>query len=123
MIESVKDWLYYCLQDQSPHGTKIRDLVLERFFLATKVLSIRKEISIIKQERNKILHEYWEYYKKLVASCSTHEITLRNLNLHFYEGLLPLERRITDAVNGGAISEIEPEDGKNLISKMAINSR
>ncbi|XP_043817385.1 uncharacterized protein LOC122725032 [Manihot esculenta] len=62
-------------------------------------------------------------YKKLIASCPKHGITPKQLNLHFYEGLLPLERRIIDAASEGAIAEMEPEEGKTLISKLAANSR
>ena len=102
---------------------QIRDLLLERFFPVTKASSIRKEISGIKQRKNETLHEYWERYKKLIASCPKHGITPKQLNLHFYEGLLPLERRIIDAASGGAIAEMEPEEGKTLISKLAANSR
>ncbi|XP_043807665.1 uncharacterized protein LOC122722077 [Manihot esculenta] len=103
LIESAKDWLYYLPPSSITTWVQFRDLFLERFFLATKASSVRKE--------------------KLIASCLNHGITPKELNLHFYERLLPLERRIIDAPSGGAIVEIEPEEGKTLISKLAANSR
>ncbi|XP_043805290.1 uncharacterized protein LOC122721280 [Manihot esculenta] len=53
--------------------------------------------------------------------CITYPIL--NAPLELRTGLLPLERRIIDAASGGAIAEMEPEEGKTLISKLAANSR
>jgi hypothetical protein len=46
------------------------------------------------------LHEYWERFKKLCASCPHHQISEQLLIQYFYEGLLPTDRSMIDATSG-----------------------
>ena len=69
------------------------------------------------------LYEYWERFKKLSASCPHHQISEQLLIQYFYEGLLPMERSIIDAANGGALVNKTPEASKQLIANMAANSQ
>ncbi|RDX84450.1 hypothetical protein CR513_34497, partial [Mucuna pruriens] len=48
---------------------------LEKFFPASRTASIRKEICGIRQHTGETLHEYWERFNKLCATCPHHQIS------------------------------------------------
>ncbi|XP_019178826.1 PREDICTED: uncharacterized protein LOC109173960 [Ipomoea nil] len=98
-------------------------LFLEKFFPASRAASIRREICGIKQRDVETLHEYWERFKQLCASCPQHGVSEQLLIQYFYEGLLPMERNMMDAASGGAIVNKTPRDARDLISIMAANSQ
>ena len=97
-------------------------LFLDKFFPASRAASLRREICGIKQKDTETLHEYWERFKQLCASCPQHGISEQLLIQYFYEGLLPRERRMMDAASGGAIVNKTPHEARELISIMAANS-
>ena len=90
-------------------------LFLDKFFPASRVANIRREICGVKQRDTKNLHEYWERFKQLCASCLQHGISEQLLIQYFYEGLLPMERKMMDAASGGAIVNKTPGQARELI--------
>ncbi|RDX60721.1 hypothetical protein CR513_61115, partial [Mucuna pruriens] len=48
---------------------------LEKFFLASRTVSIGKEICGIRQHTGETLHDYWERFNKLYATCPYHQIS------------------------------------------------
>ncbi|XP_062086163.1 uncharacterized protein LOC133792270 [Humulus lupulus] len=98
-------------------------MFLERYFPASKVGSIRKEICGIRQYTGESLYEYWERFKQLCASCPHHQISEQLLIQYFYEGLQSLDRSIIDAASGGALVDKTPTAARSLISNMAVNSQ
>ncbi|XP_022880996.1 uncharacterized protein LOC111398309 [Olea europaea var. sylvestris] len=75
------------------------------------------------QNSRESLHEYWERFKRLCASCPHHQISEQLLIQYFYEGLLPTDRSMIDVASGGALVDKTPEGAKNLIANMATNSQ
>ncbi|XP_073136658.1 uncharacterized protein [Henckelia pumila] len=69
------------------------------------------------------LHEYWERFKNLCASCPQNQISENLLIQYFYEGLLPHDRSMVDAASGGVFVDKTPRDARNLIENMAVNSQ
>ncbi|KAE8705810.1 tRNA dimethylallyltransferase 2 [Hibiscus syriacus] len=98
-------------------------MFLDKFFPSSRAAGIRREICGIKQKDIETLHEYWERFKRLCASCPQHGISEQLLIQYFYEGLLPMERKMMDAASGGAIVNKTPHDARELISIMAVNSQ
>ncbi|RDX98443.1 hypothetical protein CR513_18630, partial [Mucuna pruriens] len=68
---AAKDWLYLQPVLFNTWGDMKRTF-LEKFFLASRTASIRKEICGIRQHIGKTLHEYWERFNKLCATCPHH---------------------------------------------------
>ncbi|XP_038975768.1 uncharacterized protein LOC120106791 [Phoenix dactylifera] len=101
----------------------MKRLFLEKYFPASRAANIRKEIYGVRQQNGESLHEYWECFKKLCASCPHHQISEQLLIQYFYEGLLPTERSMIDAASGGALVDKTPETARNLIANMAANSQ
>ncbi|XP_021602164.1 uncharacterized protein LOC110607373 [Manihot esculenta] len=123
VADNAKDWLYYLpLGSVTTWGEMIK-LFLDRFFSASRAFAIRREISGIKQKKTETLHDYWERFKNLCANCPRHEISNKQLMLHFYEGLTTMERRMIDAASGGAIHKRTPREARELISMVAANSQ
>ncbi|RDX94759.1 hypothetical protein CR513_22832, partial [Mucuna pruriens] len=50
----------------------MKRMFLEKFFLASRTVTIRKEICGIRQHPRETLHEYWERFNKLCATCPHH---------------------------------------------------
>ena len=123
LADRAKDWLFYL-----PSGaiTTWEDMVrqfLDKFFPASRAARIRREICSIKQNDSENLHEYWERFKQLCASCPQHGVSEQLLIQYFYEGLLPMERQMMDAASGGAIVNKTPQAARDLISTMAANAQ
>ena len=121
--DSAKDWLYYLPSGSITTWNEMKRLFLEKYFPASRAANIRKEIYGVKQHNGESLHEYWERFKKLCASCPHHQISEQLLIQYFYEGLLPTDRGMIDAASGGALVDKTPEAARNLIANMAANSQ
>ncbi|RDX89344.1 hypothetical protein CR513_28944, partial [Mucuna pruriens] len=69
----AKDWL--CLQPVlfNTWGD-MKCMFLKKFFPASRTVTIRKEICGIRQHSEETLHEYWERFNKLCATCPHHQI-------------------------------------------------
>ncbi|XP_061363074.1 uncharacterized protein LOC133306725, partial [Gastrolobium bilobum] len=119
----AKDWLYYLQPSSIETWNDMARLFLEKFFPSSRATSIRKEISGIKQANEENLHEYWERFKRLCASCPHHQIPEQLLIVYFYEGLLHMDRNLIDAASGGVLVNKTPNEAKALISNMAANAQ
>ncbi|KAK8682456.1 hypothetical protein V6N13_054844 [Hibiscus sabdariffa] len=119
----AKEWLFYLPSNSITTWTELNSKFLDRFFLVAKASEIRRRILGIKQKHEESLHEYWERYKKLCASCPQHGLSDHTLIQYFYEGLLPMEMKMVDAASGGALFNMTPTQARELISTMAANSQ
>ncbi|RDX64725.1 hypothetical protein CR513_56683, partial [Mucuna pruriens] len=99
---AVKDWLY--LQPVLFNTWEdMKCMFLKKLFLASRTATIRKEICDIRQHSGETLHEYWERFNKLCATCPHHQISEQLLIQYFYEGLMMMDRSMIDAASGGAL--------------------
>ncbi|KAL2922699.1 Oligoribonuclease [Bienertia sinuspersici] len=119
----AKDWLYSLSPGSLTTWEALQKAFLEKFFPASRIGSIRKEICGIRQHASESLYEYWERFKRLCASCPQHQISDQLLIQYFYEGLLPNDRGMIDAASGGALVDKTPAQAKELISNMAQNTQ
>ncbi|RDX81010.1 hypothetical protein CR513_38366, partial [Mucuna pruriens] len=94
-----------------------------KILLASRTASIRKKICGIRQHTRETLHEYWERFNKLYATCPHHQISEQLLIQYFYEGLSMMDRSMIDAANGGALMDKTPAAARHLISNMASNTQ
>ncbi|RDX90055.1 hypothetical protein CR513_28126, partial [Mucuna pruriens] len=86
-------------------------MFLEKFFPASRTATIRKEIYGIRHSRE-TLHEYWERFNKLCATCPHHQISLTIM-----------DRSMIDAASGGALMDKRPAATRHMISNMANNTQ
>ncbi|KAK8309116.1 hypothetical protein V6Z12_D02G106300 [Gossypium hirsutum] len=119
----AKYWLYYMPPSSFTTWTGLHKAFLEKFFPASRIGYIRKEICGIKQLVGESLYEYWERFKWLCASFSQHQISEQILVQYFYEGLTPQDRGMIDAASGGALVDKTSEQARNLIASMAQNTQ
>ncbi|RDX73924.1 hypothetical protein CR513_46390, partial [Mucuna pruriens] len=96
---------------------------LEKFFPASRTATIKKEICGIRQHTGETLHEYWERFNKLCATCPYHQISEQLLIQYFYKGLSMMDRSMIDATSGGALMDKTPPAARHLISNMASNTQ
>ncbi|XP_027368228.1 uncharacterized protein LOC113874203 [Abrus precatorius] len=120
---SAKDWLYYLHLGSITSWQDMKRMFLEKFFLASRAASIRKEICGIRQITRETLDEYWERFKKLCASCPHHQISDQLLIQYFYEGLMLMDRSMVNAASGGALVDKTPTAARELIANMAANAQ
>ncbi|RDX75205.1 hypothetical protein CR513_44935, partial [Mucuna pruriens] len=69
------------------------------------------------------LHEYWERFNKLCATCPHHQISEQLLIQYFYKRLSIMDRSMIDAASGGALMDKTPAAARHLISNMASNTQ
>ncbi|RDY12499.1 hypothetical protein CR513_02692, partial [Mucuna pruriens] len=89
----------------------MKHMFLEKFFPASRTATIRKEICGIRQHSGETLHEYWERFNKLCATCPHHQISLTIM-----------DRSMIDIASGGALMDKTPSTARHLISNMANNT-
>ncbi|XP_062103514.1 uncharacterized protein LOC133814588 [Humulus lupulus] len=121
--DAAKEWLYYLPPGTVETWNGMKTMFLERYFLASKVGSIRKKICGIRQYTGESLYEYWERFKRLCASFPHHQISEQLLIQYFYEGLQSLDRSMIDAAGGGALVDKTHAAARSLISNMPANSQ
>ncbi|RDY01461.1 hypothetical protein CR513_15202, partial [Mucuna pruriens] len=113
-----KDWLY--LQPILCNTwVDMKRMFLEKFFPTSRTATIRKEICGIRQQSGETLHEYWERFRKLCATCPHHQISEQLLIQYFYKGLTMMDQSMIDVVSGGALMDKTPAGVRQLISNMA----
>ncbi|KAJ9567080.1 hypothetical protein OSB04_003046 [Centaurea solstitialis] len=117
------DWLYSLPSNSVTTWNQMARLFLDKFFPASRAANLRREICSIKQRDVETLHEYWERFKHLCVSCPQHGISEQLLLQYFYEGLLPMDRKMIDAASGGAMFNKTPTEVRALITTMAENSQ
>ncbi|RDX73598.1 hypothetical protein CR513_46774, partial [Mucuna pruriens] len=119
---AAKDWLYLQPALFNTWGDMKRTF-LEKFFPASRTASIRKEICGIRQHTEETLHEYWERFNKLCATCPHHQISEQLLIQYFYERLSMMDKIMIDAASGGALMDKTPPAIRHLTSNMARNTQ
>ncbi|XP_073120067.1 uncharacterized protein [Henckelia pumila] len=120
---AAKDWLYCLPPGSITTRTAMKRIFPKKYFPASRAANIRKEIYGIKQQMGESLHEYWERFKKLCASCPQHQISENLLIQYFYEGFLPHDRSMVNAASGEVFVDKTPQAARNLIENMAANSQ
>ncbi|RDY05583.1 hypothetical protein CR513_10558, partial [Mucuna pruriens] len=119
---ATKDWLYLQPVLFNTWGDMKR-MFLEKFFPASRTTTIRKEICGIRQHTGETLHEYWERFNKLCATCPHHQISEQLLIQYFYERLSMMDKSMIDAASGGALMDKTPAVARHLISNMTSNTQ
>ncbi|RDY01030.1 hypothetical protein CR513_15695, partial [Mucuna pruriens] len=82
----------------------MKRMFLEKFFPASKIATIRKEICEIWQHFGETLRKYWERFNNLCAMCPHHQISEQLLLQYFSECLLMMDKNMVDMASGGVIS-------------------
>ncbi|CAN6687754.1 unnamed protein product [Malus baccata var. baccata] len=123
LMDKAKDWLYELAPGTVTSWESMKRAFLEKFFLTSRIILLRKKISGIQQEEGESFPTYYERFKSFVASCPQHQMKEELLLQYFYEGLLPLERQMLDASEGGALVDKTPMAAKILISNGALNAQ
>ncbi|RDX79481.1 hypothetical protein CR513_40095, partial [Mucuna pruriens] len=118
---AAKDWLYLQPALFNTWGD-MKCTSLEKFFPASRTATIRKEICGIRKHTRETLHEYWERFNKLCATCPHHQINEQLLIQYFYEGLSMMDISMINAASGGALMDKTPPAARHLISNMASNT-
>ncbi|RDY06053.1 hypothetical protein CR513_10027, partial [Mucuna pruriens] len=99
----------------------MKQMFLKKFFPASRIATIRKEICGIRQHFGKTLHEYWERFNKLWATCPHHHISEQLLIQYFYEGRTIMDRSMIDAASGGALMDKTPFGIKGASQPRIVN--
>ncbi|XP_026417435.1 uncharacterized protein LOC113312918 [Papaver somniferum] len=123
LIDAAGEW-FFCLPSGSiTTWNGMKKLFLEKYFPASKAAVIHKEICGISQVSGETLYEYWERYKKILASCPHHQISDQLVIQYFYEGLLSNDRNLIDAASGGALTNKIIVEATSLLENMAANTQ
>jgi hypothetical protein len=123
LADRAKDWLYEIPAGRITSWDTMKKAFLEKYFPASKVITLRKKLSGIEQAHDESYGAYYERFNSLLAQCPQHQMKDETLLTCFYEGLLPLERQMLDAAAGGAFVDKSPAAGRELIENRALNTQ
>ncbi|KAL2235749.1 UNVERIFIED_CONTAM: hypothetical protein Sindi_1307100 [Sesamum indicum] len=123
LADQAKDWLYFLPSGSITRWNDLKKQFLEKYFPASRAITIRKEISGIRQFAGESLFDYWERFNRLVESFPHHQIPNHLLIQYCYEGLSNMDRKLIDTASGGALFDNTPTEARNLISIMAPDAQ
>jgi hypothetical protein len=83
-------WFFSILPGSIGTWHAMKKIFLEKYFLASRVANIRKEICGIRKSHGETFSEYWERFEQLCIQCPHHQIPDQLLIQYFYEGFMPL---------------------------------
>ncbi|KAL0428133.1 UNVERIFIED_CONTAM: hypothetical protein Slati_2988100 [Sesamum latifolium] len=121
--EKAEHWPYSLPSGSIISWNELKKQFLENYFPASRTITIRKEISGIRQFFGESFYEYWGRFKQLVESCPHHQIPDHLLIQYFYEGLTEANRSLVDAASGCALYDKTPTEARKLITTMAANNQ
>ena len=119
--DRAKTWLFDLPAGHVNTWDKLKSEFLTKYFPASRITILRKQITGIQQAGDESFCAYYERFKSLVASCPSHGMKEESLLTYFYEGLLPLERSVLDAAAGGSFMDKTPTIAKELLANRALN--
>ena len=94
---------------------------LQKFYPATRVISMRSQIARIQQYATETYAEYYARFQKLQKRCPQHGFSKGSLLHFFYQGLNEYERRLLDSSARGAFIDMSHDAAEQLIAKRAAN--
>ncbi|RDY14407.1 hypothetical protein CR513_00511, partial [Mucuna pruriens] len=107
----AKDWVYLQQAFFNTWGD-MKHTFLEKFFSVSRTATIRKAICGIWQHVGETLHEYWERFNRLCATCPHHQISL-----------MMMDCSMIDVASGGALMDKTSTIARHLILNMASNTQ
>ncbi|RDX70383.1 hypothetical protein CR513_50381, partial [Mucuna pruriens] len=94
-------------------------MFLEKFFLASRTILIKKKICGIKKHIGETLYEF----NKLCVTCPHHQISKQLLVQSFYEGLMLMYISMINVASGGVLMAKTLTAARNLIFNMSSNTQ
>ncbi|XP_073120693.1 uncharacterized protein [Henckelia pumila] len=95
---------------------------LTKYFLPSKSMKLRADITTFSQGEQDTFFEAWERYKDLLRRCPHHQLPDGLVVQTFYYGLSHSNRTMIDAAAGGNLLRKSSVDGYELIEEMACSS-
>jgi len=82
---AIKMWFFSILPGSIETWNAMKNIFLKKYFPASRVANIRKEICGIRQSHRETLSKYWERFEQICIQCSHHQILDQLLIQYFYE--------------------------------------
>ena len=114
--DKERSWLFAVPNGKINSWPTLVHEFLLKYFPMSRVTSLRKQITSIKQADHETFCEYYEHFGALVASCPAHGVTGGLLIQYFYEGLLPMEREFIDSTAGGSLLDLQLENANGAVT-------
>ncbi|KAA3480391.1 Retrotransposon gag protein [Gossypium australe] len=95
---------------------------LQKFFLISKVVLLRIEIIVFRQNEGESFYEVWERFKMFIQKCLYHGFPEWMRLYIFYNGLDTDARSELDGAVGGALMNRTYEDTNEIIENMTLSS-
>ncbi|XP_004288934.1 PREDICTED: uncharacterized protein LOC101294799 [Fragaria vesca subsp. vesca] len=121
--DRAKSWLIDLPTGHIDSWEKMMSEFLTKYFPASKITVMRKQITGIQQGPEETFCAYYERFKALVATCPSHGFKENNLLQYFYEGLSSLERQLLDAASKGSFLDKTPREAWTLLDNRVLNDQ
>ena len=123
LTEEEKDWYHTLLPGSASTWLELKKLFLNKFFPATALSMLKKQICNIEQSEEESLYDYYERFKKLLANCPYHGYAQHDLMMYLHDGLRADDRRMVNSACGGNFLKKTYEEALDIIATLAEDSR
>ncbi|CAM8901682.1 unnamed protein product [Rhodiola kirilowii] len=117
----ARDWLRSQTPDSLTTWEELAVAFLNKYFPPSKTAYYRGQIMNFEQMDGETLYEAWERYKEYQRLCPHHNLDDLLLFHTFYHGVDGASRLALDTAAGGAIMDLEPQEGYAVIEKITKN--
>ncbi|CAM8925926.1 unnamed protein product [Rhodiola kirilowii] len=117
----ARDWLRSQTPDSFTTWEELAVAFLNKYFPHSKMAYYRSQITNFAQMDGETLYEAWERYKEYQRPCSHQNLDDLLVFHTFYHGVDGASRLALDTAAGGAIMELEPDEGYAVIEKITKN--
>src|ERR1044071_7477935 len=121
--EEAKDWYHNLLPGSASTWLELKKLFLNKFFPATTLSMLKKQICNIEQSDEESLYDYYERFKKLLVNCTYHCFAQHDLMMYLHGGLRADDRRMVNSACCGNVLKKTYEEALDIIATLAEDSR
>src|ERR1044072_6331824 len=120
--DAAEEWLGSQPQGSIDTWEDLVEMFTTKFMPKALLRKKLNEITAFAQSESENLHEAWERFKKMLRKCPQHNLTLVEQVTKFYDGFLYSVKSSLDAASNGEFGAKSPQEGKELIEKMAARA-
>src|SRR3990170_3578601 len=119
--DRAKIWFSSLPRNSIDSWDKCKDAFITKYFLPSKIISLRTQIINFKQLEHEHVAQSWERMKMMLRNCPTHGLNLWMIIQKIYAGLNFVSRNLLDSAAGGTFMEITLGESTKFLDNIMAN--
>ena len=121
--DKSKIWLNSLRPRTIQNWTEMQAEFLKKFFSTYRTNSLKREISTFSTNENENFYECWERYIEALNACLHHGFDTWLLVSHFYDGMSPAMKQLSETMCGGDFLSKNPKEAMDFLNYVAEASK